>query len=73
MIIKPNYEYVVSEIAPTKDGRIVFVIPNEMTDESTDIGPYTFQIRMFNESMESRVTLPPVIDGLMVMESIINE
>lgn len=73
VIIKPNYDCAVSEIAPTKDGRIVFVIPNEMTDENTDIGPYTFQIRMFDESMESRVTLPPVIDGLMVLEAIVNE
>ena len=44
-----------------------------MTDENIDIGAYTFQIRMFDESMESRVTLPPVIDGLMVLESIVND
>lgn len=73
IIKKPDFTYAVSDIAPTKDGKIIFVIPPEMTDEDTDVGPYTFQIRMFDETQNSRVTLPPVIDGIIVEEAIVKE
>lgn len=73
LIIKPDFTCAISDIAPTKDGRIVFLIPEEMTNDDIDVGSYTFQIRMYNETMESRVTLPPVIDGIVVAEPIIGE
>ena len=71
IILKPDNTPAISDITPTKDGRIIFVIPEEMTDENIDIGSYTFQIRMYNETMESRVTLPPVVDGLIVNNPIV--
>lgn len=70
VIQKPDYTCAISEIAPTKDGRIVFVIPPEMTDENIELGAYTFQIRLFDESQASRVTLPPVQDGIVILAPI---
>lgn len=70
VIQKPDYTCAISEIAPTKDGRVVFVIPPEMTDEDIELGSYTFQIRLFDESQASRVTLPPVQDGIVILAPI---
>lgn len=73
VIQRPNFEYALSEISETKEGRIVFVIPPEMTDENIDLGSYTFQIRLYDETQNSRVTLPPVVDGIVIYDSIVSE
>ena len=70
VIQKPDYTCAISEIAPTKDGRVVFTIPPEMTDEDIELGAYTFQIRLFDETQASRVTLPPVQDGIVILAPI---
>ena len=57
-----------SEIAPTNEGKIVFTITAEMIDEITEVGNYTFQIRLFDESMNSRATLPEVVNGIEIRE-----
>ena len=73
VIQRPNFSYALSEISETKEGRIVFVIPPEMTDENIDLGSYTFQIRLYDETQNSRITLPPVVDGIIIYESIVSE
>ena len=70
VIRKPDYSYAISEIAETKDGRIIFVIPPEMTDENIELGSYTFQIRLYDESQTSRITLPPIEDGIVILAPI---
>ena len=62
-----------SEVAPTSEGKIVFKITSEMIDEITEVGNYSFQIRLFNESMNSRVTLPEVNGGIEIREPIASE
>ena len=62
-----------SEVAPTNEGKIVFNITAEMIDEIAEVGNYTFQIRLFDESMNSRVTLPKVDDGIEIREPIASE
>ena len=62
-----------SEVAPTSEGKIVFKITGEMIDEITEVGNYSFQIRLFNESMNSRVTLPEVNGGIEIREPIASE
>ena len=62
-----------SEVAPTNEGKIVFKITGEMIDEITEVGNYTFQIRLFDESINSRITLPEVNDGIEVREPIASE
>ena len=73
VIQRPNFSYALSEISETKEGRIVFVIPPEMTDENIDSGSYTFQIRLYDETQNSRVTLPPVVGGIVIYDSIVSE
>ena len=62
-----------SEIVPTNEGKIVFKITGEMIDEITEVGNYSFQIRLFDESKNSRVTLPEVNNGIEIREPIASE
>ena len=75
LIIKaPNdLPAIFSEIAPTNEGKIVFKITGEMIDEITEVGDYSFQIRLFDESKGSRVTLPEVNNGIEIREPIASE
>ena len=59
-----------SEIVPTNEGKIIFTITAEMIDEITEVGNYTFQIRLLDESMNSRATIPEVINGIEIREPI---
>ena len=59
-----------SEVAPTNEGKIVFKITGEMIDEIAEVGNYSFQIRLFDESTNSRVTLPEVNGGIEIREPI---
>lgn len=73
VIKKPDYTFMVSEIAATYDGIIVFTIPAEMVDEDVEIGSYTFQIRLYDETKDSRVTLPPIEQGIILKEPLVSE
>ena len=59
-----------SEVTPTIGGKIIFTITAEMIDEITEVGNYTFQIRLLDENMDSRATLPEVKDGIEIREPI---
>ena len=73
VVQKPDYTYILSDIAPTKDGKVIFTIPGELIDESVEVGQYTFQIRLYNDDKTSRVTLPPVVGGMDIVEPIASE
>ena len=74
IIKRPNdLPAVFSEIAPTNEGKIVFTITAEMIDEITEVGNYTFQIRLLDESRNSRATLPEVVNGIEIREPIATE
>lgn len=73
VVQKPDWTYLFSEVTPTKDGKVVFTIPAELIDEETEVGEYTFQIRLFDEAQTSRVTLPPVEGGIIIEEPIASE
>ena len=62
-----------SEIAPTNEGKIVFKITEDMIDEIAEVGNYSFQIRLFDENISSRITLPEVNNGIEVREPIASE
>ena len=62
-----------SEIAPTIGGKIIFTITTEMIDEITEVGNYTFQIRLLDENKGSRATLPEVKNGIEIREPIASE
>ncbi len=74
IIKRPNdLPAVFSEITPTNGGKIVFTITAEMIDEITEVGNYTFQIRLLDESRNSRATLPEVVNGIEIREPIATE
>ena len=62
-----------SEVMPTNEGKIVFNITGEMIDEITEVGNYSFQIRLFDEDESSRVTLPEVNNGIAIRDPIASE
>ena len=62
-----------SEVTPTIGGKIIFTITAEMIDEITEVGNYTFQIRLLDENKESRATLPEVKNGIEIREPIASE
>ena len=68
-----NLPAIFSEVASTNEGKIIFTITGEMIDEISEVGNYSFQIRLFDESMNSRVTLPEVNGGIEIREPIASE
>ena len=62
-----------SEVTPTSEGKRIFKITSEMIDEITEVGNYSFQIRLFNESMNRKLNLPEVNGGIEIREPIASE
>lgn len=48
------------DIQATKQGAVLLTINEELTDEDTELGEYTIQIRLLDANKNSVVTLPPV-------------
>ena len=59
---------IISDIAPTDEGRVVLKITGEMMDEVSEVGDYTFQIRLYDEAKTSRITTPEIVGGITVKE-----
>ena len=67
MIIKrPSATSVFSEPAPIQNDTVVFVITEDMIDELKEIGEYTFQVRLYDDTMTARATLPPCNSALII-------
>ena len=75
IIKKPNSnnEFIHSSIEPTEYGVAKLMITEEMIDEKIEVGEYDYQIKLYDESINSRVTIPPIIGGLKVLEPIEEE
>ena len=72
-ILGPNGGNVFSDVTKCLDGTVSFVITETMIDELKEVGKYSFQIRLFDASKTSRVTIPPVEFGLIVGEPVASE
>lgn len=66
LIIDREAGPIISEVSQLSNNRVIFVITGEMIDEIEELGDYDFQIRLFNEDQSSRVTLPPIKDGIRI-------
>lgn len=73
VVQKPDFSYIISDITETQDGKIIFTIPAELIDETIEVGKYSFQIRLYDSTQTSRVTLPPVVGGIDIVEPIASE
>lgn len=72
-VITPLGLNIISDITECIDGMVTFVMTPDMMDELVETGKYTFQIRLFNDDQSSRITLPPVYDGIEVKQPLIYE
>ena len=72
-ILGPNGTNMFSEITPCMEGHVAFVLTKEMIDELSEVGLYSFQIRLFDYYRESRVSIPPVKYGIEVREPVASE
>ena len=64
---------IITEKRPTVDGQAVLTITSDMVDELHELGAYDFQIRLFSEDDSARMTLPPVIGGIVVKEPLVTD
>ena len=72
-LLAPDGTNVFTEIGGCEDGTAIFVLSKEMIDELSEVGLYSFQIRLFDYYRESRITIPPIEFGIEVREPIAAE
>lgn len=70
IITRPSSSSIFSEPAAIQNDTVVLVITEEMIDELNEIGEHTFQIRLYDDTMNARVTLPPCDGGIIIHEPI---
>lgn len=73
LIIKRKASPIFSEVARLSSNKVTFVVTEEMIDELNEVGEYEFQIRLFSQDKTSRATLPPVANGIVIREPILEE
>ena len=69
----PSGENMFSEVSKCYDGNVVFVVTKDMIDELQEVGFYSFQIRLYDSSQTSRITIPPVFNGFDIRNPIAAE
>lgn len=72
-ILAPYGGNVFSEVVKCEDGTVTFTLTKEMIDQLEEVGLYSFQIRLFDYYVESRVSIPPVEFGIEVREPVASE
>ena len=72
VIKKPNSDddFIYSPIENVEYGIVRLAITEEMIDEEVEVGEYDYQIILYDESINSRVTIPPVVGGIKLLEPI---
>ena len=73
IIKRENAPDIFSEPTKLNSGRVVFLITGDMINDLNELGSYTFQIRILNEDLTSRGTLPPVFAGISIKEPLCEE
>ena len=69
----PSGENMFSEVSKCYDGNVVFVVTKDMIDELQEVGFYSFQIRLYDSTQTSRITIPPVFNGFDIRNPIAAE
>lgn len=67
IIKRPSATSIFSEPSPIQNEMVVLTISEDMIDEMKEIGEYTFQIRLYDNEMTARATLPPC-EGCIIIE-----
>ena len=70
VIVRPSASSVFSEVAEINNNTVILTVTESMIDGLLEIGDYTFQIRLFDDNLNARVTLPPIQNGLTIKQPI---
>ena len=73
VINRPNATSLFTECSKIEKDEVILTISEEMIDELIEIGTYQFQIRLYDDNMNARVTLPPCYSGLIIERPIATE
>lgn len=60
-------------IQATDDGKVVFIIEEELINEDTELGDYDLQLRLLNESQESIRSLPIIKGAVHILKPLFEE
>lgn len=73
VILTPYGGRLFSYRSECRDGKVSFTITRDMTDELREVGLYSMQIRLYDDSLNSRITLPVIPNGIEIREPIAAE
>ena len=73
IINRPNAASLFTECSKIEKDEVILTISEDMIDELKEIGTYQFQIRLYDDDMNARVTLPPCYSGLIIERPIAAE
>ena len=73
VILTPYGGRLFSDKSECLDGKVTFTITRDMTDELREVGLYSMQIRLYDDSQNSRITLPVIPNGIEIREPIAAE
>ena len=60
-------------VQATEDGKVKLTISKELTDEDTELGDYSIQIRLFDYTKSSYVTLPAVMNCIHIQAPLFDD
>ena len=73
LIKRPNANSIFSDVSQIQDNTVVFLITEDMINELNEIGYYDVQIRLFDDNLNARATLPPVMSALEIRSPLIDD
>ena len=68
IIEKLDGNFIFSNISECENGKIKFVMTDFMIDELSEVGIYDIQIRLYDETIHSRISIPPIKNAIEVRE-----
>lgn len=72
-ILKPDNDMVFSEITRFNNEVMEFILREDLLNELKEVGDYSFHIRLFDTTQQSRITLPEIKNGITVREPVVTE
>lgn len=68
IIEKLDGSFIFSSISECENGKIKFVMTEFMIDELSEVGIYDIQIRLYDDTIHSRISIPPIKNAIEVRE-----
>ena len=68
IIEKLDGSFIFSSISECENGKIKFVMTEFMIDELSEVGIYNIQIRLYDDTIHSRISIPPIKNAIEVRE-----